>query len=535
MALKCDNCGKELINSKGFCPYCGTKINDNSKKIFSCPACKVLVDYSSDFCANCGFKITKDLNYVINETNSKSCPNCNNKNNIDAEFCGKCGKSLPLVSNLEIIPCPDCKSQVRDDVNFCRFCGYDFNKGKKSFFSKKPQIFARYCQNCGNEVRGNELHYCNNCGTKVPLNKEDVSNHFQLHEDYMIIFINKLIVPLSNEYKVNFRKTTIKDYFDLTKEQELHIIYLVNKKIKENPDDDIVQYFKSTLEETKNNYKNIEEAIFNKVKKKIAESFYGRGLYVSEVRTIRGDYYDTIETPIIQNKHGGLTKGAATLGFGLIGLAATSGVKQTTKTRQVLNKGSYLHRSVDVSDKYIVVKSYTDDSNHEGFLSDKGDIVKNVIYWKDVNLYDHERYIILNNGEAFKIPQFKLKYRITKAIELVLNTGVAEIDDEFEKKYYNDIFSKASDFITSLINETIDKNKKIENQKQKNDLQEENTSNRGMIECPNCSKLNDNNNKFCGECGSKLEIANYCPNCNKTYTTGEKFCTECGTKLTTKN
>ena len=38
------------------------------------------------------------------------------------------------------------------------------------------------------------------------------------------------------------------------------------------------------------------------------------------------------EVPVVKQKHGALTKGAATLGFGLIGLAGTSGVKTEMKT-----------------------------------------------------------------------------------------------------------------------------------------------------------------------------------------------------------
>ena len=53
-----------------------------------------------------------------------------------------------------------------------------------------------------------------------------------------------------------------------------------------------------------------------------------------------------------------------------------------------------------------------------------------------------------------------------------------------------------------------------------------------MIVCPNCGKINSEDNKFCGECGSKLpKPQNYCPECEKTYVTGEKLCTTCGCKL----
>ena len=134
----CSNCGTKLAYSARFCYVCGTR-NEDGPKSFICPICNNRIENNSDFCGNCGFKITKDLNYMIRESNSKSCLHCGNKNNIDAEFCGNCGKDLPLVSYLELIECPVCKSHVRDDVNFCRFCGHDLNKSKKSLFGKTPK------------------------------------------------------------------------------------------------------------------------------------------------------------------------------------------------------------------------------------------------------------------------------------------------------------------------------------------------------------------------------------------------------------
>ena len=56
-----------------------------------------------------------------------------------------------------------------------------------------------------------------------------------------------------------------------------------------------------------------------------------------------------------------------------------------------------------------------------------------------------------------------------------------------------------------------------------------------MKRCPKCHYPNDNENKFCRECGTELiGIKNYCPYCDKLYSLGEKFCVECGTKLVVK-
>ena len=57
-----------------------------------------------------------------------------------------------------------------------------------------------------------------------------------------------------------------------------------------------------------------------------------------------------------------------------------------------------------------------------------------------------------------------------------------------------------------------------------------------MKYCPKCNYPNDDENKFCRECGTKLDaLKNYCPNCDRIFSHGEKFCTECGTKLIAKS
>lgn len=53
-----------------------------------------------------------------------------------------------------------------------------------------------------------------------------------------------------------------------------------------------------------------------------------------------------------------------------------------------------------------------------------------------------------------------------------------------------------------------------------------------MIKCPDCGKRNSDDNKYCGECGTKLPAPqNYCPYCEITFKKGEKFCTQCGEEL----
>lgn len=50
-----------------------------------------------------------------------------------------------------------------------------------------------------------------------------------------------------------------------------------------------------------------------------------------------------------------------------------------------------------------------------------------------------------------------------------------------------------------------------------------------MAVCPNCSSPVPRGQKFCGECGAKMEKK--CPTCGKVWDVSQKFCGECGTKL----
>lgn len=540
MKYKCEKCGEILSSPKGFCHICGAKTRIKLNKKFICPNCSNKVDYNSDFCGECGFKLTKDLNYVIRELQSKTCPHCGSKNNMDSEFCGKCGNNIPITSELKIISCPNCKKDVRDDVNFCRFCDHNFITNKTKLFSKTT-FPSQYCQNCGNKISNSSLSsFCEECGTAIPSN-------FTNHEQKQIKFINNFIVPLSKEYNVNFRKITLSQYFNLTHFQESHIIYLIMKKIELNKNEDLISYFKEILEETRKNYENLELAIINRVKKFIINSFNGDGIAISGVFAIKNDYYETIETPVIENKHSGLTKGVATLGFGLVGLAATSGVKQTTNTKKILNKGNYSHTQVVFSSKYIVVKSYVDDSKYNLFNSDKGNLNKTIIYWNNVNSIDRENYLIMNNGETFRIPTLDLTVRIENEIDYVCGTDDNKRNNKNNKKYQSKVYSAVSNILPNLIEEAIENNKKNTNNNQSainpNINQQKENNHDVKLETESFEKIIDLYNeglltaeeftvmkqKFFKNPSKTKQ--NYCKNCGKKLTDDSKFCSYCGTKI----
>ncbi len=51
--------------------------------------------------------------------------------------------------------------------------------------------------------------------------------------------------------------------------------------------------------------------------------------------------------------------------------------------------------------------------------------------------------------------------------------------------------------------------------------------------CKTCRKPVKSTEKFCQECGTKVEseVKTNCPSCNGKLKGGEKFCTQCGAKI----
>ena len=54
------------------------------------------------------------------------------------------------------------------------------------------------------------------------------------------------------------------------------------------------------------------------------------------------------------------------------------------------------------------------------------------------------------------------------------------------------------------------------------------------MQCPKCHYNNPEGNKFCAECGTKLQMAPstlVCPHCGHTIPADSKFCPDCGSKI----
>lgn len=52
-----------------------------------------------------------------------------------------------------------------------------------------------------------------------------------------------------------------------------------------------------------------------------------------------------------------------------------------------------------------------------------------------------------------------------------------------------------------------------------------------LLRCSECGSIVNENDKFCWNCGAKIEIQYLCPVCHKEVKSDDKFCRNCGAKL----
>ena len=186
-----------------------------------CDNCGASIEESDNFCMNCGNKIEK-----------------NNEHDI-----------LPLVT---LIKCPNCKKQILNEWKYCRFCGYDTSQPSGTSLIKKivddvayNSNVLRFCTTCGKKYH-DDSSICQNCGSEIPKPKENYFGDLS-YENFQLLYINQILIPLSTHYSTNFRKILIKDHFNISYDEESHILYLLIEYAIRNPNENIIPYFEKIL------------------------------------------------------------------------------------------------------------------------------------------------------------------------------------------------------------------------------------------------------------------------------------------------
>ena len=135
----CKKCGAENANDNLFCMTCGEKLEapaEEPESIAFCPYCGSKLNEDGAFCPACGRQVISDAAEGV------VCPKCGAALETPVEFCPFCGAKTVEISadevktesapNIKGRKCPKCKTPIPDDTSICPQCGTDF----ESFGSK---------------------------------------------------------------------------------------------------------------------------------------------------------------------------------------------------------------------------------------------------------------------------------------------------------------------------------------------------------------------------------------------------------------
>lgn len=189
------------------------------------------------------------------------------------------------------------------------------------------------------------------------------------------------------------------------------------------------------------------------------------------------DYYtgETITQTHTKNTHGAFTKGAATAAFGLVGLAATSGINQETTSE--LEK-------IPVNLKFKKNGILLESARNVGLMK---------IPWEEISQCVKSGNLILTSGH-----ELTLKPRYSQFKQLFLKN--------YTKKYISRLnvdgknVSYTNDLILQYI-ELVNERAKGNKDDGWNDVPPSRVDN---SICRNCGSHLEINANFCGECGTKV-------------------------------
>ena len=122
----CEICNNEYLMDSKYCPTCGSK-NEEYMPSNQINEIKYAVKNSKYYNIISAEEISYlGVNPYDNDIKEKICPNCGYKNTSDSQFCEECGTKLTdAEENLKttINLCPNCGAIAQEGDNFCAECG----------------------------------------------------------------------------------------------------------------------------------------------------------------------------------------------------------------------------------------------------------------------------------------------------------------------------------------------------------------------------------------------------------------------------
>lgn len=285
------------------------------------------------------------------------------------------------------------------------------------------------CPKCNYENDA-ESNFCINCGSKLKINEQYEPRTI----DYQYTPVNVSLEPSFEKYDKIFSENNF----------TIGQINKIKTFIKENNDEESID--KLIQEEISNNKNRDElsddeyESLLEFSKKIMVDELNAGGVPFLQDRgskTVTRTQMRTVteEVPVVKQKHGALTKGAATLGFGLIGLAGTSGVK--TEMESVEKQVPIQVQKIvnDIIEVKLIVK--------DNRLEIKHNDLKTMINFSEIdNISQENRHIYIKTDKEM-ITLEKINKYFSELLTKSLSENIYYLKNyKAIKKEYIDRFSK---------------------------------------------------------------------------------------------
>ena len=469
--INCPSCGHRNKVDSMFCVHCGAKIQ-SIERYFLCPKCNKTNDLSNKYCTNCGedFSIldekslknlkkkAKRILVEYHRTSRKSkiaieygygCLKCNFIS-IDT-ICNHCGNNLSLY-------CPHCGEKRNNNENNCLKCGYEF----------VDYLTFSYCSNCINKQKLKRIPTCSICSEKID---KYITNY-----EYQQIYKNKYLESLKNYFDIDFYDKDWFKNFNLSFYQSKHIEAAIMKDlIFENiTQNEIGPKFKQLRDNIIFTEEKLPQNITDILKEKFKKIFLEEGFFflqsaggTEERELVSLGGRQTVKTPVQTNNHGTGTKILATAGLGLIGYAATSGIK-TEYVNQTINVPSQY--KINKIPLYTITTTVKKDSIEKITNEENKPPLKEVFTWEDVKDYKNDTFLLRNgNSITFEMPRDLIYNETIYLLREFRGTYEDKINEELFDLYdVDEIIETLNQYVLELINECINFSDNHENKPSSN-------------------------------------------------------------------
>jgi len=303
------------------------------------------------------------------------------------------------------------------------------------------------CHECNFENDA-ESNFCMNCGTKLKNNNsEDASSSKKSNQYLTETGENKTIdYPYAQN---NTSLTYSSDKLDKIFSENRFTVGQINK-VKtfieaNNNENDIEKLIQDEISNNKNHDKLLDEEyelllefskdmMMDDLKEKgvkFIRDYGSKTITTTQMKTVKE------QVPVVKQKHGGLAKGAATLGFGLIGLAGTSGTKTEMET---VEKQVPIQVQKTVKDTVNVILKVKDNR-----IEIKQNNLKTIINFSEIDEVTQENNFIYlkTNKEMITLKQWSKYFSdlITKSLSenIYYLKNYKAIKNKYLDKFYKDL------------------------------------------------------------------------------------------------